>query len=173
MKVDLSSLMGNLLKYTTENAFTRSFNLNGGIFFRAGERVMCFSPSKSGVDLVTLPFNIKTIYQDGNLGMISFIEKVGKTNKLVHKYFRISGHDIIFSNRNADDMYRFGHMKSSDGSQTIFQPQDGFMRIIQPQTFNEVVQYAASPITSQSTIRGSLAGIVVWEGRDVWLVNKK
>jgi hypothetical protein len=64
-------------------------------------------------------------------------------------------------------------MKSSDGSQTIFQPQDGFMRIIQPQTFNEVVQYAASPITSQSTIRGSLAGIVVWEGRDVWLVNKK
>lgn len=173
MKIDLSTITGNLLKYTVDNVFTKAFNLSGGIFFRAGERVMCFSPSKSGVDMIPLPFNIKSIYQDGSLGMASFTKKVGKSNTLVHKYFRISGREIVFSNRDADDMYRFGHMKASDGSLTIFQPQDGFIRVIQPENFNEIIQYKASFITSQSTIKGSPAGIIAWEGNGVWLINKK
>lgn len=172
VKLDIDDGYGDVVKYTADQVFTKSFNLFGGFFLRTGANQLFYHMEKGRPMISKMPFNLAALYQVGDVGMIKYIEKDKKKTRVVNKYFKVKGDSVLISSRDADEVYKFGYQSNgSDGF--IYQPQDSFLRIIRTQDFEEVARHELDIVSIQSVVKHTQSGILVWEGDRIWLVNKR
>lgn len=170
--VKLDEMYGGVVAYTVDNVIGASFNYFGGFFYREGQHQLFFSVDK-GLSILPMPINIVGLYQVGRFGMVKYIEKKDKSQRVVNKYFKVKGRSVLLSTRDADDMYRFGYQHVDKCEGLIFQPHNAYIRIIRPEDFEELERHNLDICTTQTTIKVTRSGLVLWEDNKLWLVNKK
>ncbi len=150
-------------------------NHNGFIHNSAGKQNIFYNSGKN-ISIVQSPVEqLNGIYQDKNVGMIQYIEK----KKIRLKLFKIEGLKIKISNRDFDATSHFAFMPNVDskGKQEkeglIFMPVDDSIEIYRTNDFERIGEMKCGLVSSQSVLYKTNAGIVVWEGNDVALLNKK
>ena len=170
--VKLDEMYGAIVAYTAESVNESSFNYFGGFFYREGQHQLFFSVD-TGLSVLPMPINIVGLYQVGKMGMVKYIEKKDKTQRVVNKYYKVVGREVKLSTRDADEMYRFGYQHVAKGEGFIFQPHNGCMRIIRTDDFEEVERHNLDICTTQTTIKSTRSGLILWEDDRMWLVNKR
>lgn len=170
--VRLDEMYNSIVAYTAENVTGASFNYFGGFFYHEGQHQLFFSVD-AGLSVLPMPVNIVGLYQVGKVGMVKYIEKTDKSQRVVNKYYKVVDREVKLSVRDADEMYRFGHQKVDKCEGFIFQPHNACIRIIRPEDFEEVERHNLDICTAQTTIRSTRSGLVLWEDDKLWLVNKK
>lgn len=171
--MDLNNIFGNNIDAKTDNVLGSSFNYFGGFFYREGQHQLFFSVHDGKMGILPMPVNIIELYQVGRVGMVKYIEKTDKTQKVINKYYRADGRNVLLSKRDADDMYRFAYQPGPKNDGFIFQPYNGYMRVIREIDFEELERHNLDICTAQTTIKHSRSGLILWEDDRLWLVNKK
>lgn len=174
VKLNMNKVFGNLIDYKVDSVLSQSFNYFGGFFFRSGKNQLFFNASSNGMpDVLPMPVNITALYQVGRFGMVKYMEKKGKTTLVVNKYFRVDNRKVLLSARDADEIYQFAYQNDGKGEGFIFQPYNGYIRIIRTNDFEENSRLKLDICTTQSTIRHTHSGMLLWEDDKLWLVNTR
>jgi serine/threonine protein kinase len=169
--VNIDKTYGKVVDVDQQSMTYQNMNMVGGMFHSAGGKQLLVNVSnRSNVNLILSPVNVTEAYQVGSAGIVKYLNEKGKVRM---KYYKINGLDMKLSNGNCGDMYHFGYLEGKDNEGFVFQPQDGFIRVIRTNDFEEVSRLDCSVCTSQSFIKNTTAGMVVWEDEKVLLINKR
>jgi serine/threonine protein kinase len=171
--MNMDKVYGGNIDYSMEVVHGDSFNHFGGFFYRAGQRQLFYSIDKGMMNTLTMPVNIVGLYQMGRVGMVKYIEKKGKDQRVINKYYKINGREVLLSTRDADDIYQFAYQQGPKAEGFIMQPQNQYIRVIRTDDFEEVERLNLDICTTQSTIKISPSGLILWEDDSLWLLNKK
>jgi hypothetical protein len=103
------------------------------------------------------------------MGIFQYIEK----QVVKFKFFKVKDLDVQVSSEDLEGIYNFAYKEQSGGEGFIFQPKDGAIRVLRTQDFQEVSKIDLDFVSSDSIIENSKAGLVLCEGNEVFLLNKK
>jgi len=170
--INIDKTYGSVAEVNQQPMSYQSMNMIGGMFHATGGKQILANINKRGsLNLIISPVNVTEVYQVDNVGIAKYLDDKGKVKM---KYYKINGLDMKLSNGNCGEMYHFGFLEGSEASEGfIFQPQDGFIRVIRTDDFEEVSRLGCSVCTSQSFIKNTTSGMVMWEDNKVLLINKK
>jgi serine/threonine protein kinase len=150
-------------------------NHNGFIHNSAGKQNIFYN-SGQNISIVQSPVEfLNGVYQDKNVGIIQYVDK----KKIRIKMFKIEGLKIKISDRDFDSMSNFAFMPNIDSrgkrekDGMIFMPVDDRIEIYRTNDFEKISEMRCSLVSSQSVLYKSNAGIIVWDGNEVALLNKK
>ena len=156
--------------------YGKAFNNNNGFIHNSAGKQNIFYNSGKNLSIVQSPVDhVMGVFQFKNVGIIQYSEK----DKVRYKFFKIEGLKMKISNSDIDS---FSHLTfipnlDRDGREErdgmIFLPSDDKIEIFRTQDFEKIGEMNCSIVTSQSVLYKSDAGIIVWEGDDVALLNKK
>lgn len=153
------------------NGFT---NYNGFIHNSSGKQNIFYNSGKD-VSIVSSPVKLKGVFQDRNVGILQYEEK----RKMKQKFFKIDGMNLKISQGDIDGMRHFAYLPNLDSSGKpesegmIFTPEDGEIDIYRTNDFEKIGSLSFDLISTESIIQKSNCGLVVWEGNDVAILNKK
>ena len=134
-----------------------------------GKQNLFYNESGKEISIVNLPVKIQDLYQQKNVGIIQFIE-----NKVIkYKFFKIKDLKLSVSQNEIDNWSDFAFRADKEGEGFIFAPHDNSIKIIRTQDFAEVSELKCNLVSSQSTIRNTNAGLILFDNEKVWLLNKK
>lgn len=156
--------------------YGKGFNNQNGLIHNSGGKQNIFYNSGRNISIVSSPVShLNAIYQDKNVGIIQYIEK----NNVKFKFFKIDGLKMKISNNDIDSFTNFAFFPNIDSRGNIesegmiFIPFDGGIRIVRTNDFEEVGQMKLDLASEQSVLQKTDSGIILWEGNDVVLLNKK
>ena len=124
-----------------------------------------------GKDLATVKLekNTKQVFQRGNTGIIQYVDN----KKLVNQYFKIEGLQLELVDVKPEVFLEFGYMPESKENGFIFEPDDNKFCIRRTSDFKIISEIKCSKLSRQSSLFYTKAGIIIWEGDEVQLLNQK
>lgn len=147
----------------------RSFLFYHGLIQKAGGVNRIFYNPGNDVATIKIEHNIKNIYQQGNVGIIQYIEN----DKVINRYFKIDGMNPVFASDSMDEIVDFALMKKDAHTEFIFQPADDKILILNSTKFEKISELECHFITQHTKLQYANAGIIAWENDTVYLINKK
>lgn len=157
------------------SVFGKSFTNHNGFIHNSSGKQNIFYNSGKELSIVSSPVKILSMFQNKNMGIIQYVDK-----KIIkHKFFKIDRMNIKISESDIDGISHFAYIPNIDSSGKIqnegliFMPQDNKIDIFRSNDFEKVGEMNCNLLTSQSSLYRCSAGIVVWEGNEVALLNKK
>lgn len=119
------------------------------------------------VNTVTLPMHIKTIRSWGSVGIITYIDQ----ETLKHHWFRINGLRLTVEKELAEPT-DFA-TKQMGQTTMVFVPQDGRIEVLRANDFETVDTILVPVATAQSQIYMTDAGLLLYENKTLYLINRK
>jgi serine/threonine protein kinase len=133
--------------------------LTGGVertHYRLGE----------SINAVTLPLRTKTIHTKGNIGITTYIDQ----ETVKHRWFRIDGLCLNIE-KELDEPTDFA-IKQMGQTTMVFVPQDGCIEVLRANDFEKIDTILVPIATAQSQIFMTNAGVLVFENRTLYLINR-
>ncbi len=165
----LDEVFNHSIRNKRTEVFSEAMSHHNGLIQNTGGVQRVFY--HTGIDIATVKVGktLKQVFQQGNIGLTQFIEN----NKLVNQYFKIEGLKLEFVDYQPKSFVEYAYMKTDKKSGFIFEPTDNKLSIRRTEDFKLVSEIECSKISEQSTLFYANSGIIVWEGNEVFLVNKK
>ncbi len=169
-KLFIDDIFGGVIKLTTMGVFGKGFqSYNSLIYNSGGKQNVFYNESGREMSIVSLPVKIQDLHQDKNIGIFEYIDK----KKIKYKFFKIKDLKMNISQEEISGWSNFACRVDKSGEGFIFMPQDDAIKIIRTQDFAEVSELKCSLVSSESVIRNTNAGLVLFDNGKVWLLNKK
>lgn len=169
-KVFIDEVFGSVVKLTTSHIFGKGFQTYKSFIYNSGGKQNVFyNESGKEISIVHLPVKIQDLYQTKNVGIIQYIEK----KQIKYKFFKIKDLKLNVSHDEISNWSDFAFRLDKDGEGFLFVPKDDKISIIRTQDFAEVSEMKCSLVSSESTIKNSNAGLILFDNEKVWLLNKK
>jgi len=168
-KLYLSDVINNSLRNERIEVFSRGFKAFTGLVQNAGGVNRIFYNTGKNIATVKADFNIKQLVQAENVGIIQYVEK----KKIQTKYFKIKGLNLELSQHTIEEISDFGFMPQGDGEGFIFEPNDNKISMIHTSDFKTVSQIDCKLVSTQSKLQHTNAGIILWENKNAYLLNKQ
>lgn len=156
--------------------FGKSFNNHNGLIHNSGGTQKIFFNSGSNISITSSPVQqLNGIYQNKNIGIIQYIEN----KSIKFKFFRIDGLKVKISQKDCSGIRYFAYIPNVDSNGTVqkdgmlFYPEDCNIDIYRTNDFERVGEMKCDLISEHSVLYKCNAGIIVWEGNTVALLNKK
>lgn len=169
-KIFLDDIFGSVIKLTTVNVFGKGFQSYKSLMYNSGGKQNIFyNESGKEISIVNLPVKIQDLYQQKNVGIIQYVEK----KEIKYKFFKVKDLKLNVSQNEISNLSDFAFRSDKDGEGFIFMPVDDAIKIVRTQDFAEVSELKCSLVSSESTLRNTNAGLVLFDNNKVWLLNKK
>jgi len=168
-KLYIDDSVGSNVKVDNTHVFGKGFTAFGGLIHNAGGKQNIFFTLNNEVSISQSPLRINSIFQRKNFGIIQFFEK----QDVKYKMFRVKDLTLQVAAEYTEGMNNFAFKEISGGEGLIFQPIDGAICVLRSQDFAEVSQIACDFVSTESMIENSNAGLIICEGNEIWLLNKK
>ena len=168
-KLFLDDTLSGVIKTTTLSVFGKGFQNYQGLIYNAGGKQNIFYNAGSEMSSVSLPIKIQDMLQDKNIGIIQYVEK----KEVKHKFFKIKNLTMSVSQNEIPGWANFAFRPDKDGEGFIFVPKDDKISIIRSQDFAEISELKCDLISTESVLKNTNSGLVLFEDRKVWLLNKK
>ena len=169
-KIFIDDVFGSVIKLTTVSVFGKGFQSYKSLIYNSGGKQNIFyNESGKEMSFVHLPVKIQDLYQRKSVGIIEYVEK----KEIKYKLFKVKDLKLNVSQNEIDGWSDFAYRPDKDGEGFIFMPVDDAIKMVRTQDFAEVGELKCSLVSSQSTIRSTNAGLVLFDNEKVWLLNKK
>lgn len=167
-KLFLDEVLNGSIRVKRTEVFSEAFKHHNGFIQNAGGVLRIFYHAKNDLASVKTHVQIKQVEQRGNVGVIQFVEN----NKLINKYFKISGLKVDLADEEVEFINGFTYMPAGDGG-FVFEPSDNKLLVKRVQDFKTISEIKCSKLSNQSNLFYTKSGIVAWEDNDLYLLNKK
>ena len=166
-EVDMSEGYNANIKYSYKEVFGLSFKEGiNGLYQNIDGRTYIFNNVKGNIDTNLLRLSkIKDIYQNEDVGVISYEEN----SQIINKLFVINSlNKISLSPFNLENAKVVGY----NGS-LIAVAQDGKIKLLQKESFNTIAEFSSTIIHDDSDVFFTKAGIIAQTGKDIAILNTK
>lgn len=169
-KLFIDDTLGSFIKISQLSVYGKGFqNHNGLIYNSGGKQNIFYNESGREMSIVNLPIQIMEVHQDNTVGLMQLKEK----SSIKYKLFKVKDSKIHMSASEMPGWSNFCYRKGDGGEGFVFVPNDDCIKIYRTQDFAEISEMKCDLVTSQSVIKNSNAGLVLFEDGKVWLLNKK
>jgi len=168
--VYLNEIMNHSIQNKRIDVFGKGFKKYSSFIQNAGGILRIFY--QAGKDIATVKLSVlsaKDIFQQANVGIIQWVEN----NRVINKYFKINGLNIEIATNEVEMVFNFAFMPTQGTEGFIFEPSDNKINIIRTSDFQKTSEMLCSFVSEQSRLHYTKAGILAWEGKSVYLLNKK
>lgn len=165
----VDEILNNSIKNQRYEVFGKGFNFNSGLVQNSGSVKRIFYNSGKNISNIKIDKNIKSIYQNKNIGIIQFIDN----NRVINEFFNIKANKIIFSNENLENIANFGYLQTSKDEGIIFEPSNNEIRVRRISDFSITSKIECSFISPQTSLSYCKSGIIAHEDNVVLLINSK
>ena len=164
-KVYLDNLIGNNIKIESRNVYGKGIRKYIGLMQNISGNAYIFYNHNSALNSVKIEHHLKDIYQNKNVGMIQYVEN----EKIKSSLFTIDGLNVNIDTENYDDLRYIGYKENA----FIVLPKDEKLVFLRPDDFMEIAKYECDLVDTNSEVYCTGAGIVVFNGDGIYLINKK
>ena len=169
-KIFIDECYGSIVKVVNTNVYGKGFqSYNSLIYSAGGKQNIFYNESGNEVSIVNLSFKIQDLYQDKNIGIIQYIEN----KEIKYKFFKIRNLKISVSQNTIDNWSNFAFRGDKDGEGFLFVPVDDAITILRTQDFAEISEMKCGLVSTNSIIKNTDSGLILFENSKVWLLNKK
>lgn len=168
----IDQIVQNTIKTLLVPTYTPSFKVRkDGLIQHTGGKQYIFSQSQDNLSTIPTPYPLQTIYQRDNVGMAQYIDD----DKIKFKYFHIDNLKMRFATKESDKLIHFAYQKAQSSSRfgMIYAPCDDALAIIRGNDFQRISEIHCSIMTQDTSLAYTQAGIIAWNEKNVWLINKK
>ncbi len=165
-QINLDGILNNYIQTTLIPTYGKGYSNLNGLIQRINGKNFIYYQSHDILNTVSFPLPLKDIYQKGNVGIAHFIED----DKERFSLFVINGLDAILSDDSYDNLRNFGYNKDNG---YIILPEDDNLTFLRAKDFYPIAKYECDLVDEMSQVFNSNAGIVVNNGTQVFLINKK
>ena len=166
--VYMNDITNNSIRNKRTEVLGKSFSFHTGLFQNIGGVGRIFYNSGKDLTNVKIEKKIKEIKQTGNTGIIKYTEN----NVLKTSYFKINGMKTEISDKDIEELYDFAFMPVGNGEGMIFEPSEEEIKVIRTNDFQVVTSLECEFVSGLSKLQYCKSGIILWEGRNVYLLNK-
>lgn len=169
-KLFIDETLSGVIKLTTMSVFGKGFQSYQSLIYNSGGKQNIFY-NESGREMssVSLPVKIQDVFQDKNVGIMQYVEK----KVIKYKFFKIKDLKMNVSQNEISQWANFAYRPDKGGEGFIFMPVDDAIKILRTQDFAEISELKCNLVSTESVIRNTNAGLVLFDDRKVWLLNKK
>jgi serine/threonine protein kinase len=169
-KIFIDDVFGSVIKLSTVNVFGKGFQSYKSFMYNSGGKQNVFyNESGKEMSIVNLPVKIQDLYQQKNVGIIQYIEK----KEIKYKFFKVKDLKLNVSQNEISNWSDFAFRADKDGEGFIFMPVDDAIKVVRTQDFAEVSELKCSLVSSESTLKNTNAGLILFDNQKIWLLNKK
>ena len=169
-KIFIDECYGSIVKVVNTNVYGKGFqSYNSLIYSAGGKQNIFYNESGNEVSIVNLSFKIQDLYQDKNMGIIQYIEN----KEIKYKFFKIKNLKISVSQNTIDNWSNFAFRGDKDGEGFLFVPVDDAIKIFRSNDFAEISEMKCGLVSTNSIIKNTDSGLILFENSKVWLLNKK
>lgn len=169
-KIFIDDSFGSIIKMTTTSVFGKGFqSYRSFIYNSGGKQNVFYNESGKEISVVHLPVKIQDLHQQKNVGIIQYVEK----KQIKYKFFKIKNLKMNVSQEEIPQWSDFAFKSNVDGEGHIFAPIDDAIKVIRTQDFAEISEIKCDLVSSESTIRNTNSGLILFDNGKVWLLNKK
>lgn len=165
----LGQIMNTSVLNKRIEVFGRGFYAYRGLVQSTGGKYRLFYHTGKDIATVKTDFQVKEIIQHANIAAGTFKEG----NKIQSKYIQFKGLEIQWSDTELETLPYFAYMPTQNGHGFVFEPAEGNINIRRTEDFNIISSMNCEIVSAQSYLYYTKAGILVWEGESMWLVNRK
>jgi hypothetical protein len=167
--VYIDEVLNNSIRNKRIEVFSESFSLHSGFIQNTGGVQRIFYNTGKDIASVKIGVSVKKVFQQGNTGIIQFIDN----KKLVNKFFRISGLNFELIDIVIESITEFGYFIDAKENGFVFEPGENHILIRRTADFEVVSEVPCNLVSNQTALFYSTAGIVVWDMDKVFLVNQQ
>lgn len=164
----LDEIINKSIRNERIEVFGKSFRMYTGLMQNTGGVNRIFYNTGKNLANIKINVAIKDLYQQLNIGIIQCVE----SNEIVHKYFKIKGLSFELSNIYATRLVDFAYMPVQKGEGFVFQPADNQINVLRTPDFQQISVMDCDFISEQTKLQYTKSGIIAWEGKAVYLLNK-
>jgi len=168
-KLFIDQIAGSTIKMDSLSVFDKGFSVHGGFINNTGGNQNIFYADGRDITTVMSPLRMQSIFQDRNVGVVSFFEK----NKVKYKFFKIKDMKMQVSKSELDGMSNFAFIPGTREGGFIMKPCDDRIEMYRIDDFEKIGEMNCDLATAQSTIQNTNAGLIIWDDSGVHLLNKK
>ncbi len=165
----LDEVLNHSIRNKRTEVFSEAMIHHNGLIQNTGGVQRVFYHTGNDIATVKLGETVKQVFQHGNIGLAQFIEN----NKLVNQYFKIDGLTLEFVDYQPKTFIEYAYMKADKKLGFVFEPADNKLNIRRTEDFKLVSEIDCKKISEQSSLFFTNSGIIIWEGDEVYLANKK
>ena len=166
----IDETLSTIVKVSQLSVYGKGFqSYNSLIYNTGGKQQLFYNESGREMSIVSSPLAIRDIYQQSNIGMVQYTEK----SETKYKLFKIKDSKINIASAEMSGWSNFCFRKTESHEGFIFIPKDDSIGIYRSQDFAEISDMKCDLVTSESVLKNTNAGIVLFEEGKVWLLNKK
>lgn len=162
----LDAIVNYNLRNERVRAYGQGFTLNTGLFQFAGGVNRVFYNTGKNLASVKISHRIVDLYQRGNFGVVKYLED----DKICVQFFRVDGLDVVYCADKEQDLFHFDVMAGGNATYLV-KPLDNKILIVRPSDWVTIASYDVSVVSAQSVVYHTNAGIVAWEGQNLYLLN--
>lgn len=169
-KLFIDEVFSTVMKSSVSPVFGKGFKkYNSFIYNSGGKQIMFYNPRGIELSLMNVPVKIEDLYQEKNIGMIQYL----KNESIKYKFFKTKDLNITFASDDTNHWSHFAYKPGKDGEGMIFKPADNAIKVIRIQDFAEIQELKCDLSSTDSVIRNTSAGLILFDDNKVWLLNKK
>ena len=169
-KLFLDDTIGSVIKMTTVGVFGKGFQSYQSLMYNSGgSQNVLYNESGKEISIVNMPVKIEDLYQNKNLGVIQYVDK----KEIKYKFFKIKNLKMNVSQNEISGWANFAFKGDGYGEGFLFVPKDDCIKIVRSQDFSEISELKCDLVSTESMLKNTNAGLVLFDNGKAWLLNKK
>ena len=165
-KIDLNKRVGTNINWKKVPTWGQGFKFHGMPVQLTGGQVHLHYLDGETFNEIKLPFYPLAMRMKEKLALVSYL----KNDSLIHQWLYIS--DLQLTRLHEEDALYSFVVKKIGNQEIAFVAKEGCIEVYRIPDFTLVEKLELDFVSSQSELFLNKAGIVVWEGNKVYLVNK-
>ena len=165
----IDEVLNHSIRNKRTEVFSEAMQHHNGLIQNTGGVQRVFYNTEKDLATIKVEKKIKQVFQHGNVGVVQYIEN----KKLINQYFKINGLQFQLIDDKLTDLLQFGYMRTDNQNGFVFEPDDNKLTIRRTEDFKIISEMQCGKISRLSNLFYTNAGIVIWEGSEVFLANKK
>ena len=164
--VYFNNVIGDHIKFDITQIYGNGFKQGDGLIQSINGQSYIRYNSGNVINNIKFPKYLKDIFQVKDSGVAQYIEN----GKIKYCLFKINGLTVEISTNNIVNSGRFIGYKDK---QFIILPEDDKLKFLRLEDFNSITEYDCNMVSESSQVFICNAGIIVKEGNNLILINKK
>lgn len=169
-KIFIDETLSTIVKVSQLSVYGKGFqSYNSLIYNTGGKQQLFYNESGREMSIVSSPLAIRDIYQQSNIGMVQYTEK----SETKYKLFKIKDSKINIASAEMPGWSNFCFRKTDSHEGFVFVPSDNQIFIYRTQDFAKISEMQCDLVSSESVLKNTNSGLILFDNDNVWLLNKK
>ena len=162
----LDQIIAGRIKFEFKTVYGHGFKKGMGLIQTIDGKSYIRHHYGKGLDIIQFPLYLKDVFQIKDVGIAQYINA---KNQIKYRLFKIKGLNVELDSIEYDNFHHIGYKENN----FILMPTDDKLKIIRLADFAVITEFDCPICTDNSEAYIADAGIILKEGNELTLINKK